>query len=620
MNTKSIKHFIAAGLLCCGTAAAFTACSDTWDDHYESKGSGSVHDGSLWQAIKSNPDLSNFASVIEACDFAKSLDGSQVFTVFAPTNSSFSKDEANALISEFNAQKSANVLEDDNTVLKEFVQNHVALYNYSVSTQSRDSILLMNGKYAVLSSNDIDGVEMLSKNQLYSNGVLYTLKDKVKFLSNVFEYVAKDPELDSLRSFLYNSKYYYREFLPERSVPGSIVNGRTQYLDSVFMQRNDLFSYLGQLNLEDSTYMMVAPTNDVWKTLVDEYEQYFNYPANLTDRDSMVYTATRLAIVNGTTFSRTFNSDKILNDSAISVSSIRGAAIRQAAWGAPFEYYQYYKPKEKPYGVLSQDGDDVVTCSNGQVYKASRWNIDKLMTFNKFLVYEAEGRSLKEMSKAKDPRGSASSTDSINTVTPVTRQVSADSKYYGKVWDSRFVEFQPNVSTLNHSVTFTLSNVLSNIGYDIYLVTAPALASDSNAVAEARVPTIMRCTIHVPGKGDDPIKGEDGKVLDFKTTPDAVDYLLLAENYKFDICTYDISDENMQVTLKVETRVSNSQLRNNTYTRTMRLDCILLVPHGTLQVLDELPQGTPYAGRPGILMAPHGVYEDRPFKVWYMQR
>ena len=612
---NNIYKKISRGLLCCGFAVALTACSDTWDDHYDSQSSGSVHEGSLWQAIKSNPDLSNFASVIEACDFAKSLDGSQVFTVFAPTNANFSKEEADALIKDFKAQKSANVIEDDNTVLKEFVYNHVALYNYSVSSESRDSIQLMNAKYALLTTNDIAGVGLLSKNQLYGNGVLYTLKDKVKFLSNVFEYVAKDPDLDSLRSFLYNSKYYYREFLPERSVAGSIVDGRTHYLDSVFMQRNDLFSYLGQLNLEDSTYLMVAPTNDVWKALVEEYEPYFNYPANLTKRDSMVYTSTRLAIVNGSTFSRTFNSDKMLADSALSVSSIRNSALRKSRWGAPFEYYQYLKPRVKPYGVLSADGDDRVQCSNGEVYKASQWNIDKLMTFNKFLVFEAEGNSIKEVSKTKDSRG-----DSVNTVTPFTRQVSADNRYYNKVWDNRFVEFQPNFGTLNHSVTFTLSNVLSNIGYDIYLVTAPALASDSNAVEEVRVPTIMRCTINVPGKGDDPIKGEDGKVKDFKTTPDAVDYLLLAEDYKFDVCTYDVSEESMQVTLKVETRVTNAQLRNNTYTRTMRLDCVLLVPHGTLQVLDELPQGTAYAGRPGIMMFPHGSYEDRPYKVWYMLR
>ena len=324
--------------MCCGAAAVFTACSDTWDDHYDSLGdSGIVHEGTLWQAIKSDANLSNFASVVEACDFAKSLNSSQVFTVFAPTNDHFSSSEAQELINEYKKQVADSVLEEDNTVLKEFIQNHVALYTYSVSTQSNDSIVLMNGKYAVLTSNTIDGITMKTKNQLYGNGVLYTLDNKVSYLPNVFEYVKKDPDLDSLASFLFNSHYYYKVFMPSLSVAGSIVNGKTQYLDSVFSQRNELFANLGQLNTEDSTYIMVAPTNEVWRKLVEEYEPYFNYPDGILDRDSMVYTNTRLAIVEGTTFSRTYNTDQSLQDSAMSVSSIKNYAERVARWGVPFE-------------------------------------------------------------------------------------------------------------------------------------------------------------------------------------------------------------------------------------------------------------------------------------------
>jgi hypothetical protein len=47
----------------------------------------------------------------------------------------------------------------------------------------------MNGKYAVLSDSTINGVPMLQKNQLYQNGVLYTLGKQVAYLPNVFEYV-----------------------------------------------------------------------------------------------------------------------------------------------------------------------------------------------------------------------------------------------------------------------------------------------------------------------------------------------------------------------------------------------------------------------------------------------
>src|SRR5574344_1740667 len=159
MITKSIKHIFVAGILCCGIAAALTACTDTWDEHYDGLGGENVHEGSLWKAIKSDPDLSNFAKVIEGCDYDRALGGSQVFTVFAPTNSQLSSEEADRLVAEFKEQDAARVPEEDNTVLKEFIQNHMALYNYSVSGESNDSIALMNGKYAILTNGTISNVK-----------------------------------------------------------------------------------------------------------------------------------------------------------------------------------------------------------------------------------------------------------------------------------------------------------------------------------------------------------------------------------------------------------------------------------------------------------------------------
>ena len=618
MITK-INQIFCAGLVCCGIAAALTACTDTWDDHYNSLGDSSgMHEGTLWKAIKADPTLSNFASVVEACDFAKSLDGSQVFTVFAPTNDQFSQAEAQALIADYQQQVRDSVVEDDNTVLKEFIQNHVALYNFSVSSTSNDSITLMNGKYAVLKSTEIGGVSFLTKNQLYGNGVLYTVQKPLDYLPSVFEYLRKDADLDSIHSFLYNSKYYYREFQPSLSVPGSIVNGKTQYLDSVFTQQNELFDLLGRLNTEDSSYIMVAPTNQVWKQLIDEYETYFNYPEGTQDRDSMVYTNSRLAIVKGTTFSRTFNTEQSLRDSAVSENAMRQYSFRKAMWGAPFEYFQYYKPLEAK-GALAQS--DIVGCSNGWVHKATDWNIDKKMSFFQYRIIEAEGRnSIKKVKMMPDSHG-----DSVEVASPVTRYVTSDNSFYDKVWDNAFVEFQVNLSTQNPVVTFTLSNVLSNIGYDIYLVTSPALASDSTAREEIRRPTILRCSITQPGKKavilTDP---ENEKANTFTTLADEVGYIKIADDYKFDVCTYGLDDEDLQVTLDVETRVTSGQIRNNTHNRVMRIDCILLVPHGSLELVDALPAQSliPSAaqGTPGLLMYPHGKYDDRSYKWWYMQR
>lgn len=616
---KATKALLPLALLLGGAGGGvlLTACTDTWDDHYNSLGDGSgMHDGTLWQAIKSNPNLSNFASVVEACDIAKDLNGSQVFTVFAPTNDSFSQSEAQALIASYRQQVADSVIEEDNTVIKEFVQNHIALYNYSVATTSHDSIIFMNGKYAVLGSNDIGGVALLTKNQLYSNGVLYTLGSQLSYLSNVFEYVSKDPELDSLRSFLYNSSYYYREFQPELSVPGSIVNGKTQYLDSVFNQRNELFDVLGRLDSEDSTYIMVAPTNEVWRDLIEEYEPYFNYPENLEKRDSFVYTNSRLAIIQGTTFSRTFNTDESLQDSAMSVNSVRNYAQRKSHWGAPFEYFEYRKPFEA-HGALSQSA--VVGCSNGEVRKASTWNIDKLMSFHQYRIINAESRNtIKELKKIPDGHG-----DSIEAVATTPVYVNSDNRFYGKVWNNSFMEFTPTTATQNYWADFILRDVLSNVGYDIYVVTVPALARDSNATAEQRLPTKFKCKIKEPGKENVTLRTPEGSEV-FITRSDTIDYILLAEDYKFSVCNWGVTNDNMQVLLTVEGNVSNSEVRRGLYTRTMGVDCILVVPHGTLQLYDALPQESDipsrYWGSPGLLMYPHGQFDDRSYKRWYMSR
>lgn len=597
MITK-INKIICAGLVCCGIAAALTACSDTWDDHYDGKAQG-VQEGTLWQAIKQNGNLSNFASVIEACGYDKSLGGSQVFTVFAPTNNSFTSAEAAELIQAYNQEK-GRVSDEDNTVIKEFLQNHIALFNHSVSATSNDSLELMNGKRIQITTGAIGNTPFVSSNQLYENGVLFTVDGKVDYQPSVFEYLRKDADLDSIATFFYNERFYRKEFIPSRSVAGGFVDGKTVYLDSVFRQQNDLFDYDfldADLNEEDSTYFMVAPTNEVWRQLIEEYSQYFNYDDKVLDRDSLVYTNPRLAIVKGTVFSRTFNEDAALRDSALSTSAYTSMSSRKYYWGTEFlHYYQYgdgtgysqQKPLQQPAGVMS--GAQEIDCSNGKVFKASQWNFNPLNTFYQWIIVEAEGQgSIQEVSKVQN----TSTNEMEETITPKPRYVEGDNEFYGKVFGNSFVEFEPTRTTMNHNVTFNIKNVLSNIGYDIYLVSAPALANDSNATNVQRLPTKIRCTL-----GFHDQKGAEASDIiqsSIETTPDVVDYLLLAEDYKFPCCSYGLKEEIPQVTLKVETRVSSAEQRTNKFSRTMRIDCIMLVPHGQAVVTEN-----------AFVIAPHG--------------
>ena len=574
-------------------ALTFMACTETWDDHYDAASKG-VNEGTIWQAIENNSNLSNFASVLKATGYDKSLASSQVFTVFAPTNESFSKADADAIIAVYNAEK-GKVDDEENTAIKEFVQNHMALYNYSVSESHSDSIVLMNGKYASLTSDGIDKAKFLagSKNQLYGNGLLFAVDKVLDYFPNVFEYFRKDADFDSVYNFLYNEKLYRSEFEPLLSVAGGIENGKTVYLDSVFRRTNDLFSYLGRLNSEDSTYWMVAPSNQVWEKLIDEYSQYFVYDAKAGDNlsvgdiDSLAYVNSRLAILNGTVFSRTINTDKMLQDSAMSTAACLEYNYRKAYWGADsLCYYQYFDPLQAG-GVMS--GTENFECSNGQVMKVSdlsNWNFDKKQTFFQNIIVEAERQgSIQDMSKIIDSKG-----DSVYTVNAAVCDVHSDSEFYNEVSNNTFVEFTPSVSTVNHTVTFNIENVLSNIGYDIYLVTAPALANDSNATSVQRLPTILRATINYHDETGKSVSTQlqasvktDDASLGYH--PDSVNYIKLnadkdyPEGFKFPVSSYGLVEEKAQVNLNVETRVTATQQRNNQYTRTMRIDCIILKPH-----------------------------------------
>ena len=125
-----------------GGLGGLNSCTDTWDEHYQT---GVMGEGTLWESIKNNQQLSNFARVIEATGYNQSLSSSQVFTVFAPTNDRLSAAEADQLIADYKEQAKT-VLQANNTVLKEFIYNHMALYNHSFSDLRVDTLVLMNGK------------------------------------------------------------------------------------------------------------------------------------------------------------------------------------------------------------------------------------------------------------------------------------------------------------------------------------------------------------------------------------------------------------------------------------------------------------------------------------------
>jgi hypothetical protein len=346
---------------------------------------------------------------------------------------------------------------------------------------------------------------------------------------------------------------------------------------------------------------MLLPTNTVWDQLVTEYEKYFQYSSKVENRDSLTYTNSRIAILYGTVFSKTmnkavFNQEKVsgvVEDSLISENCIINYDLRPTAWGHYFNYGEYYNVWQ-PGGVFAQN--EVVECSNGQVRKCSTWPIDKLQTFLQYRVIEADGGNIWDISKTTNLRG-----DSIQTVIPTQRMVTADTvdNYYPKVWNHSFVEFIPQEENEDHKVTFALTDILSNIGYDIYLVTAPATAYNKNATAFERLPTTLDATLSYPdAEGKTKEKYIDDLI---DTNPNGMDYVKLFDNMEFPVSNYGVAESVPSITLMIKTDVLNSDIADFVYNRIMRIDCILLVPHGTFD-----PDAV-YEGLSAVKMTPHGA-------------
>ena len=577
---SKINKLFRAGLVCCSVAAATIGCTDTWNDHYDAPVDKAV-EGSLWEIITQNPELSNFAQVLEATGYDRALASSQVFTVFAPTNDALTTADVKALIDTYNQEKADNVKENDNRTIKEFVQNHIALYNHSVSGLSDGLVTMMNGKYLPLTTTKLGNSPLLTTNKLTGNGVLFTISTKADYGYNLYEYLIQNNELDSVGRFLRTFSEY--KFVPSSSVPGGITDGRTWYLDSVFVLTNKLFEKpsvryswtmepLGNLNSEDSTYWMVAPTNSVWDNLVARYSSYFNYDNRVEKRDSLQWIKTRLAILEGTVFSQTRNAnlDGVWNrDSVFSVNAV-DYSHRETVWGdSKMKYYQFDNPFDEG-GIFN--GATEIDCSNGKILKATAWPIDPRETFMRTILVQGESRS------------NLDGIDEKTTNEVVRYNVPTYYEYYSNVSGHSFALVSPKGQTAAE-VRYKLPNVLSNMPYDLYAVFVPCQAQDTlltdnvpckfNAsVSYHRQDGLQSADYYLP-QNDSTLTSS--RRFNFETNPNKVDTVQLASGIMFPTSSYDLSDNQVMVRLRTSLRAADR--RDHTYTDNMRIDCLILKPH-----------------------------------------
>ena len=132
-----MKKYIA--VMC--AASMLAACSD-WDDHYDASpaDTGKVTT-TLWQAIQSNPRLSDFANLVEKAGRVEMFTGSQTSTVWAPVNGSFDPQTMEGWLK--------------GRLDTSFVRNHVARNSYLASGDIDYAVRMFNNKVKYFYLDDL---------------------------------------------------------------------------------------------------------------------------------------------------------------------------------------------------------------------------------------------------------------------------------------------------------------------------------------------------------------------------------------------------------------------------------------------------------------------------------
>ncbi len=594
---------------------AFTAmsCSDEWDNHYDNEGVQTVTDApSLLEQVKADPELTPFLRVLQTVESGKQqsttgalahysdiIASPQVMTLWAPV---ITDAQADSIIAVFQADKAAGRKSEDNRAATQFIQNHIALYGRSVSSETNDTVRMLNGKYMHLLPTSLNDVDFTAHNIIASNGVMYKLAHNEMFYPNVREYMALTEGLDSVSAFF--EGFDIDDLNESASVEQGIVDGKIVYADSVLTRSNQLQDLLrAYFNREDSTYLFLAPNNTVWEKEYVDYAPLFHYVDRVENRDSVADLNARMAIVRGRVFNRNLQKgDSIRNTSYINMSGYYGLNV-------------WWNPTESG-GILY--GLDSASCSNGIVYTDTEGRIDPSLTFKQARYILGNDNSHRITPQLTE------NNQKVPRVTITPRSVIDSITYNGTFYDfhelqnSSYVEVAPidygttGQSYRNSAIYFTLPNTFSNTYYNVYLVTVPAFANASGYDESQIRPTRFKVSYNQRRESSrkesdatsDPNDDIEFDKNDSRVSPDASETHVNGSNYfqtsgdQIDLICIDrarlvtMSGYNVFGTVSstqrylIETDIRATDLTKNNQTNVLRINRIIYVPFATKEEAD----------------------------------
>ena len=558
MITKSIKHLFIASLLCCGGAAAFMACTD-WNDHYDANTAlFDSQQATLWENIQANGELSQFASLLKKTGYDAILNESQTYTVWAPVNNSFNYDKLSGMSNE--------------RLKKEFIENHIARNNYVASGAVNQRIFTLNEKLMNFNGTQnytIQGIGVAKSNLATGNGTIHTLNGMIPFMPNIYESLNNyDYPIDSVSKYIHN--FDEKKLNENKSVKGPTLNGEITYLDSIFDEHNELFELFDiYINVEDSNYTMIAPTNEAWIKAKETVSQYYKYLPSFEFMEN-TSTGSEKKKVNVTV-----KNVKYLQDSIVSLMLARdffynnniydNTKLKNLAQGQTLQSDSLYSTTYSK--IYTEDAARLfenairIDKSNGILWVTDSLRMRTWTSWNPEIIVEGE------MSIYLSSTVNVAGDPERVYVTPGTQ----NPEVTGKVSRDYFSQATPASSSTNPGVVYYLPNVRSTT-YSIYVVTVPANIVNAKAVTKP-----YRFNVSL-GYADEKGVNQDN---DRKW---AIESAFVADSAQID--TVYLGDFTFPMAyvgtgsyypyIRINSAVTSRERAN--YDRTLRIDCLILRP------------------------------------------
>ncbi|MBN2610755.1 MAG: fasciclin domain-containing protein [Bacteroidales bacterium] len=486
-----------------------SSCTKKWEEHYNEK-SFNLPDNSLNESIRVQPDLHFFSRMLDISGYDSILDASVSYTVWAPVNDALSGIDTTNI-----------------ELVKQIVENHIALGTITTSGIISRSVRMINGKY-IKFARESEGFSfgdnmVVNTNLPAINGLIYFIDGYTPYLNNIWEYIRVTPGLDSLWSYLNSQNKYV--FDPENMEEIGYDSTGAAIYDSNLVMTNLFIKRVGAIDNEDSIYTAILADNTAWNEAYSRIDKYFNFPSiaggDQRQRDYTGYTLTKDIL-----FKKRVTQPQTLDSLVSTTGTI------------------FLNP-----GSLFNTSP--VTLSNGLAYVTDQLPFADTISFFKEIKVEAEN------TEGRDFSGSA-----------VFLRTSYGSDL--DVSDNEYILVDP---ISEPRVVFSIPNTLS-AKYNMYCVFVPAVIVDPLNTTPTKARFRLRYIRRLSGS----TVTIDINAPDNITNPLEMTKMFIGQfNFEF-ANIIDEDYEDVMVELEVINAVTAAEEQAGTYSRTMRIDCIIFEP------------------------------------------